>query len=101
MEIKGSFEKWTADYKKNEAGNIELGWPCETLVRLFKGAYIPVLDKNYQGKKLLEVGFGNGNNMQFLSTLGFDLAGTEVTEAICQIAPKKLSAKGYAADLRV
>jgi len=101
MKTKDSFEKWAEDYQKQADSSTELAWPNETLIRLLKGTYIPDLDKNYQGKKLIEVGFGNGNNMQFLASLGFKLAGTEVTETICQIAMKKLSAKGYAADLKV
>ena len=101
MKTKDSFGKWTEEYQKEAKINSELGWPSETLIRLFKGSYIPGLDKNYQGKKLLEVGFGNANNMQFLATLGFKLAGTEVSETICQIATKKLSAKGYSVDLKV
>jgi ubiquinone/menaquinone biosynthesis C-methylase UbiE len=76
-------------------------WPSETLVRLFKGNYVPGLDKQYAGKKVLDVGFGNGNNLIFLASLGLSLAGTEVAPEICEMISARFRQVGVDADLRV
>ncbi|MEI7752741.1 MAG: hypothetical protein WCJ71_11725, partial [Candidatus Omnitrophota bacterium] len=75
-----AFEKWANFYKEAKE---ELVWPSETLIRLFKGAYVPGLNKNYQNRKVLDVGFGDANNLVFLGSLGLNLSGTEVAKGIC------------------
>ncbi|MBA4318480.1 MAG: hypothetical protein C0412_08770 [Flavobacterium sp.] len=78
-----SFSKWKEFYlKAGETGTEQL-WPCENLVRLFKGKYIPDLDKNFSGGKIIDIGFGSGNNLIFFNTLGLKLYGTEVKQEIC------------------
>lgn len=99
QENNNAFDKWADAYKKYSAEGIELMWPSETLVRLFKGDYVPGLNKQYPGKKVIDVGFGNGNNLIFLASLGLSLFGTEVHEEICESVLKKLSRIGYKADL--
>jgi ubiquinone/menaquinone biosynthesis C-methylase UbiE len=76
-------------------------WPSETLVRLFKGNYVLGLEKDYTGKKIIDIGFGGGNNLIFLASLGLSLYGTEVREEICETVRKKLARLDYEADLRV
>lgn len=94
-------ENWARYYKKAAAEGTELMWPCETLVRLFKGDYVPGLDQEFAGKKVLEVGVGNGNNMIFLATLGLQMYGTEVTAELCRTVGARLADLGMALDLRV
>lgn len=96
-----AFLKWAAMSKKLAAEGIDLMWPSETLVRVFKGDYVPGLDKNYAGKKVIDVGFGNGNNIIFLASLGLRLHGSEVHEEICARVKDKLAKLDYEADLRV
>ncbi|WP_456324636.1 class I SAM-dependent methyltransferase [Desulfonauticus submarinus] len=96
-----TFEQWAIQYKKLADEGLELMWPCETLVRLFKGNYIPGLDKNYRGKKVIDIGFGNGNNLIFMGSLGLSLYGVEVHQDICDIVGRRLEMLGYIADLRV
>jgi ubiquinone/menaquinone biosynthesis C-methylase UbiE len=96
-----AFEKWSHFYTNLAANNTELLWPSETLVRLFKGNYVPGLDKGYEGKKVLDVGFGNGNNLIFLASLGFTIAGCEVTSKICDMVRARLKHLGRDADVRV
>ena len=90
-------KKWSDFYKK---GSLELSWPSETLIRLFKGDYVPGLDPNFRGKKIVDVGFGNANNLIFFGSLGLDLSGTEITKVICKETTEKLKTLGYEADLR-
>lgn len=101
MQEDKSFKLWTDAYKKEIAKGTDLIWPSETLVRLFKGSYIPGLDKNYAGKKVLDVGFGTANNTIFLATLGLKIYGTEVEQEICDMIKDRMKGLGYEADLRV
>jgi len=95
------FGKWSEIHTKMAANHDELLWPSETLVRLFKGSYVPGLRKEYAGKKVLDVGCGNGNNLVFMASLGLTLAGTEVSQEICELVGGRLRQIGYHADLRV
>ncbi len=90
---------WTEYYQKTT--DLELVWPSETMVRVFKGDYVPDLNHDYAGKSVLDVGFGIGNNLIFLASLGLAVYGTELSEEICQIAGSKLSQRGYSATLKV
>ena len=96
-----AFDKWAAVYNKAAADGSDLMWPSETLIRLFKGDYVPGLDRNYAGKKVVDVGFGDGNNTIFLASLGLSLSGTEVRQDICELVSGKLATLGHQADLRV
>jgi SAM-dependent methyltransferase len=100
-EQRDAFADWADAYRRFTASGQELVWPSETLVRLLKGAYVPGLDRTYQGKAVLDVGFGNANNLLFLNTLGLRLFGTEVDAGICDLARAKLGRVGATADLRV
>lgn len=62
----------------------EFRWPSEILVMLMKGNYIEDLDRNYKGKKVLDVGYGQGNNLYFLSTLGLDVYGVEIDDKMSE-----------------
>lgn len=93
-------DKWVEEYQKTAADSGPM-WPSETLIRLFKGDYIPGLYKDYLGKKVLDVSCGIGNNLLFLGSLGLSLAGTEVHEDICRMVSDQLRRLGYEVDLRV
>jgi SAM-dependent methyltransferase len=97
-----AFEQWATAYNQFASSGQELLWPSETLVRLFKGNYVPGLDRaNLAGKQALDVGFGNGNNLVFLASLGLRLSGTEVDPRIVEAAAAKLKRIGHEADLRI
>jgi ubiquinone/menaquinone biosynthesis C-methylase UbiE len=91
-----AFTKWMNFYCKQQKG---LMWPNETLVRFFKGSYMPGFCKSYKGKKVLDVGFGTGNNLMFCGTLGMELFGVEVHKEICQKTSEKMKEMGYKAEL--
>lgn len=96
-----AFDKWADSYRQASESGAELLWPSETLVRLFKGHYVPGLDRDYRGKKALEVGAGNGNNLFFMSSLGLELYGTEVHADICEFAVARMAKLGVKVDVRV
>src|SRR5260221_3021881 len=95
-----AFEKWAAIYARSAADGSEPLWPSEDLIRLLKGSYIPNLSRDFDGRSVVEVGFGNGNNLLFLASLGLKLYGTEVHGDICETVRDKLGRLGYEADLR-
>ena len=96
-----AFDKWNKFYREASASGVELAWPSETLIRLFKGNYVSGLEKDYKGKTVIDVGFGNGNNFFLLASLGLKLYGTEVGEEMCNTVMSKLAELGHEADLRV
>jgi SAM-dependent methyltransferase len=83
-----AFEKnktiWSEIYN---SGRNNLSYPNENLVRyiyhLFSG-------KDVTKMKLLDYGFGSGNNLKYLFDFGFDIYGVEVSESAKQIALAKL-----------
>lgn len=78
----------------------QLQYPSETLVRVMKGSYIQGLNKDYSGKKVIDIGFGHGNNLLFLSQLGLDVYGVEVHDEICKLTAEALAGVGVKSDLR-
>ncbi|MBF0611778.1 MAG: class I SAM-dependent methyltransferase [Magnetococcales bacterium] len=96
------FDKWVTTYAKAQAAGQDQAWPSEVLVRLFKGNYVPgMAATNLSGKRVLDVGFGNGNNGVFFAHLGMQVAGTEVDEALCKSATQRLEQLGLTGDFRV
>jgi SAM-dependent methyltransferase len=70
-------------------------YPAENLVRIFKGSYPRLsLDKKYAGKRICDVGCGEGTNLAFLSTLGFQVAGVEISENVVDQARRNLAQMG-------
>lgn len=96
-----SFQAWSEVYKKYNDQKEGFLWPNETLIRLMKGNYIQKFNKDYNRKKILDIGFGNGNNLLFFNTLGLELYGTEVQEDICKLVKEKLKNLGIETNLSV
>ena len=57
--------------------------------RLEKKAIGRYLPKNFNGKKLLEVGCGTGHWSQFFSEYGFEVTGVDISERMMSIALEK------------
>ena len=92
---------WAACYKACDDANISLVYPSEPLIRMFKGNYIGGKALDLQGKSCIDVGFGNANNLAFLATLGMDVAGIEIHEAICDEARNKFARTNLNADIKL
>lgn len=93
-------KEWTREYLSYK----DLTYPAEYVIRMFKGAYprLNLRDLGYEGKTICDVGCGDGVNLHFLSTLGLDIYGVEVSEPIVEKARfnlEKLGAPKF--DLRV
>ncbi len=85
-----AFNKWTDFYLNSDMKDSNQLYPSENLIRMLKGNYIKNLNKNYKGKKVIDIGFGSGNNLFFLNQLEMDLYGTEVSDEICKEYVNKL-----------
>jgi len=96
--MSNQFQKWSSFY--TDADEKILRYPNEPLARIMKGSYIPGLKKDYKGKKVLDIGFGHGNNLLFLQTLGFEIFGIEVQKEICGLVMDRLKSYDIASDLR-
>lgn len=96
-----NLQKWSHFYQTAEATGTALSWPTETLVRLLRGGYIPNLPRDLRGCRVLDVGFGNGNNTALLASLGCHVSGIEVNSSVCELVDNKLAELGLRADLRV
>ncbi len=78
-------------------------FPAEYVIRIFKGSYPRLnLDKAaYRGKRILDLGCGDGRNLVLLNQCGFELFGVEVSELAIADAKINLNAVGVAADIRL
>ena len=78
-------------------------YPVEFVVRTFLGRYPNLtLDKSqYVGKRILDLGYGDGRNMPLLANLGFKVYGVEISSEINQMANKRLGHLGVSADLEL
>lgn len=92
--------KWNQFYKDGpNKGNIAY-WPNENLVRILKGSYFPWYQESYEHKKVVDIGFGSGNNLMLCGSMGMELHGVEIHYEICTSTQKYLSKLGYNAELK-
>jgi len=96
----GLKDKYDSFYRSRNPSNV---YPVEFVVRAFLGTY-PLLKadrKAWQGKTILDLGFGDGRNIPLLHDLGMRVCGVEISQEICGLAGDRLSAMGIDAILRV
>ena len=91
---------YTRRYRNAGSGILR---PNEWVVRAFLGTYPQHrLDPSrYKGASILDLGFGDGRNTEFLCDLGFEVSGTEITPEICEIAHRRLAQLGKRVELSV
>lgn len=95
-----AFELWADFYKNADGAGDVHAWPSETLVRLFRGSYIPGQGRDHEGKSVIDVGFGDGNNLVLCGSLGMELHGIEVDSEICDLVRERMDGLDYKTDLR-
>ena len=85
--------KYTSYYKENTVGSV---YPTEFVIRSFLGKYPRLQSEKtrYSGKKILDLGFGDGRNMTLLRDLGFQIHGVEVTDEICEQIKAQMLERG-------
>ncbi len=78
-------------------------YPTEWVIRTILGSYPKlVIDKSsYNGGNVLDLGFGDGRNIQLLFNCGLNIFGVEITQQICDSVGEMLRTKNISADLKV
>ena len=74
-----------------------LNYPNENLIRLFSGKYVPVPQPP---ARIMDHGFGHGNNLVFLASKGYECAGCEISEYLISEVQRLFKSMGKTADLR-
>ena len=92
-------KKWTGFYKEEVKKNSL--YPENFVTRVFLSTSpVQFLDRDYKGKKILDLGCGHGRHIPFLSNLDFDLTGMEVSEqhisSLTERFPEQHFVKGLA-----
>jgi len=85
------------------ARNPDYVYPVEFVVRAFLGNYPRhKTDKmSYPGKKVLDLGCGDGRNMPLLHNLGMHVFGMEISQEICDLTKKRMKGLGIDVELKV
>jgi SAM-dependent methyltransferase len=85
------------------ARNPDRVYPVEFVVRAFLGNYPRhKTDKaSYSGKRVLDLGFGDGRNMPLLHNLGMEVSGVEISQEICDLTETRMKSIGIDVNLKV
>lgn len=77
-------------------------YPVEFVVRAFLGTYpnLHMPKDEYNGKRILDLGYGDGRNMPLLSNLGMKIHGVEISEDINRHVRERLARLGIQAELK-
>ncbi|MDT8899748.1 class I SAM-dependent methyltransferase [Anaeroselena agilis] len=90
-DIKGHYE---AHYSQGYLGKARGRhcYPVEFVVRTFLGTSYPALklDRDYQGKRVLDLGCGDGRNIPMLWNCGLEVYGVEITATICRSVEERM-----------
>lgn len=87
---------WENIYSKNLAG-AHLKYPCEDFIVTVSRH---LLKNDVDSRKVLDVGCGSGNNLEFLSEVGFECYGLDVSASALEISRERLRQKGLGATLK-
>jgi SAM-dependent methyltransferase len=77
-------------------------YPTEFVVRTMLGRYPRLqMDRDYAGKRLLDLGFGDGRNMPLFRNLGVEICGVEPEAELCAMVSARMAREGIPSTLRV
>jgi ubiquinone/menaquinone biosynthesis C-methylase UbiE len=75
-----------------------LNFPDENLIRLMSGKYVSIAKP---GAKILDHGFGHGNNLLYFANLGYECAGCEISNHLINEVQDLFEKTKQTADLRL
>ncbi len=76
----------------------DLMYPDENIIRIFSGRYAKVPTPP---AKLLDHGFGGGNNLLFFASKGYKCYGCEISEELIKVAKNKFERINYPIVLKL
>ena len=93
-------DHYDAFYRKRDPIHV---YPVEFVVRAFLGNYprLKTDASSYSGKRVLDLGFGDGRNMPLLHNLGMQVFGVEITQDICDRAKQRMARLGIDVTLSI
>lgn len=91
--------RYTQKYTANKVDSV---YPVEFVVRAFLGTYpdLNMPKDQYSGKRILDLGYGDGRNMPLLNDLGMNIHGVEISKDIHRHVQKRLERLGIQAVLK-
>lgn len=98
LKVAGHDDNYTAYYRQH-ATKV---YPTEWVIRSFMGSYpgLKIERTELAGKKILDLGFGDGRNMPLLAGLGLHVYGVEVTQQICDLITERMAEQGITVEAR-
>ena len=92
-------DKYSSRYKNEKRVAV---YPVEFVVRAFLGTYpdLHMPKDQYDGKRILDLGYGDGRNMSLLSNIGMKIHGVEISEDINRHVQERLEILGIQAELK-
>src|SRR4051812_43502898 len=93
-------QSYDAFYRERDPVHV---YPVEFVVRALLGNYprLKTRRADYPGKRVLDLGFGDGRNMPLLCHLGMSVFGIEISTEICALTATRMQRLGFDVDLRV
>lgn len=95
-----SKESWTKYYKKQKP----LKYPSEYyIMRILRGVYprLKIGTLDIKGKKVCDIGCGDGRNLLLLNEAGLKVYGIEITQEIMDVAKQRMKESNIDACLKV
>ena len=92
-------EKYASRYKSDKRVAV---YPVEFVVRAFLGTYpgLRMPKDHYNGRRILDLGYGDGRNMPLLNDLGMKIYGVEILNDINERVQERLEDLGIQAVLK-
>lgn len=89
-----------SEYYRKQAIKV---YPSEFVIRAFLGNYPKHhFDRaGFVGRRVLDLGFGDGRNLPLLADLGMEVHGVEVTQEICDLVTQRMANAGIRIEARV
>ncbi|MBW4651605.1 MAG: class I SAM-dependent methyltransferase [Kaiparowitsia implicata GSE-PSE-MK54-09C] len=79
----------------------DVAYPAEAVIRIFLGQFPKLIfDNDFSGKKILDLGYGDGRHFPLFKRLGLKMSGVEITQQIVDNTLNKDLFEGYDLDLR-
>ena len=88
---------YTEFHRRRMGGHL---YPTEFLIRTMLGTYPGLdFDRDFDGRRLLDLGCGDGRNFPLFAQLGLQIFGVEPDEAVCEMVAERVRDSGITCEL--